>query len=29
MMAAYGWVSDVDDLDGASELLEVLTPIPA
>jgi short-subunit dehydrogenase involved in D-alanine esterification of teichoic acids len=24
MMAAYGWVSDVDDLEGASELLEVL-----
>lgn len=24
MMAAYGWVSDIDDLDGASELLEVL-----
>jgi hypothetical protein len=24
MMAAYGWVSDVDNLDGASELLEVL-----
>ena len=24
MMAAYGWVSDVDNLDEASELLEVL-----
>ncbi len=24
MMAAYGWVSDIDDLEGASELLEVL-----
>jgi hypothetical protein len=24
MMAVYGWVSDVDNLDGASELLEVL-----
>jgi hypothetical protein len=24
MMAAYGWVSDIEDLEGASELLEVL-----
>jgi hypothetical protein len=24
MMAAYGWVSDVDNLDGGIELLEVL-----
>src|SRR4028118_993763 len=24
MMAAYGWMSDVDNLDEASELLEVL-----
>lgn len=24
MMAAYGWLSDIDDLEGASELLEVL-----
>ncbi len=24
LVAAYGWVSNVDNLDGASELLEVL-----
>jgi len=24
MMAAYGWLSDVDDLDGGIELLEAL-----
>jgi hypothetical protein len=24
MMAAYGWMSDVDNLDEASELVEVL-----